>query len=73
MVKCHLLLSTPEINIQVSGTTIKSLTCKMVFGVHVDNKLKFDTNIENIFEKAIRKPNTLTRVTPSIDVNKGKL
>ena len=46
-----------------------------VFGVHFDNKLKFDTHahIENIFKKANRKLNTLTKVTPFIDVTKRKI
>ena len=56
--KYYLLLIKPEINIQVLGATTKSSTCKMLFGVHVDNKLKFDTNTENIFKKANRKLNT---------------
>ena len=45
---------------KVSGTTIKSSNCKKLLGVLFDNKLKFDTHIENICKKANRKLNVLT-------------
>ena len=54
--KCHLLLSSHEdINIQIANVTIKSSTSKILLGVTIDNKLKFDKHAENICQKASRK------------------
>ena len=49
---------------KVSGTTIKSSKRKKLLEVLFDNKLKFDTHIENICKKANRKLNVLARGTP---------
>ena len=49
---------------KVSGTTIKSSKRNKLLGVLFDDKLKFDTHIENICKKANRKLNVLARGTP---------
>lgn len=56
--KWRLLLSkTEERIIQVSGTSIKSSKYEKLLGVHFDEKLNFDTHIENTCKKANRKLN----------------
>ena len=62
--KCHLLLSTQaEENIQIVNTTIKCSQSEKLFGIILDNKLKFDKHVENICQKASRKLNVLARIT----------
>ena len=60
--KSHLLLNTlKEVNIQIANTTIKCSRSRKTTGI--DNKLKFDKYIENIYQKASRKLNVLARLT----------
>ena len=56
----------------VFGTTIKSSKCKKLLGGHFDNKLKFDTDIEDICKMANRKLNAFAKKTPFMDLNEEK-
>ena len=62
--KCHLLLNSPDGSavIQLESLTIKSSKVKKLLGVHIDYKLKFDTNVETICKKARRKLSVLSRI-----------
>ena len=52
--KYHVLLSSHEdANIQIANITIKSSTSKKLLEVTIDNKLKFDKHVENIFVKKL--------------------
>ena len=61
--KWHLLLSThKDANIQISNTTINCSRSQKLLGMVLDNKLKFNKHIENIFQKSNKKLNALARV-----------
>ena len=72
--QCHLLLNTQEeANIQIANTTIKCSKSKKLLGIILDNKLKFDKNIENIYQKASRKLNALARLTNYMELPKRRI
>ena len=69
--KCHLLLSAQDdANSQISNTTINCSRSQKLLGIVFVNKLKFDKHIENIYQKANRKLNALTRVTNYMELPK---
>ena len=51
--KCHLILSYPEedADIQIDKSTIKCSEVKKLSGIHIDNKIEFDTHVETICRK----------------------
>ena len=62
--KCHLLLSIQEeANIQIADRTIKYSKSKILLGIVLDNKLKFDKHVENICQKASKKLNAFAKAT----------
>ena len=73
--KCHLILSSPEDDIafQIENSTIKCSKVKKLLGVHIDYKLKFDTHVETICEKAHRKLNALSRITNYMELPKRRI
>ena len=54
----------------MSGAVMNSLQTEKLLCVHFDNKLKFDTHINEICKKASRRLNTLARLTPFMDLSK---
>ena len=69
--KCQLLLSTQEeANIQIANTTIRNSKSQKLLGAVLDNKLKFDIRVGNMFQKANRKLNTLARLTNCMELPK---
>ena len=71
--KCHLLLSTQEeAKIQIANTTIKCSQSEKFLGIILDNQLKFDKHVENIYQKASRKLNALARVTNYMKLRKRR-
>ena len=63
--KCHMLLSSTESLIfQISEIVIDNSQSKKLLGVTFDSKLKFEKHINTICQKANRKLNALTRITP---------
>ena len=72
--KCHLLLSIQEeANIQIADRTIKYSKSKILLGIVLDNKLKFDKHVENIRQKASKKLNALARVTNYMELPKRRI
>ena len=72
--KCHLLLSIQEeANIQIADRTIKYSKSKILLGIVLDNKLKFDKHVENICQKASKKLNALARVTNYMELPKRRI
>ena len=51
--KCHLILSSSEEDaaIQIKESTTKCFEKKKPLGIHIDYKLKFDTDVEIIVKK----------------------
>ena len=72
--KCHLLLSiTNAFNVEISQTVICSSNSKKQLGVTFDNKLKFEKHIITICQRANRKLNALTRLTPYMELGKREI
>ena len=72
--KCHLLLSIQEeANIQIADRAIKYSKSKILLGIVLDNKLKFDKHVENICQKASKKLNALARVTNYMELPKRRI
>ena len=72
--KCHLLLSTQEeANIQIDNMTIKCSKSKKLLGIVLDNKLKFDKDVENICQKASKRLNALARTTNYVELPKRRI
>ena len=62
--KCHILLRIQkEANFQIVNATIKYSRSKKLLGITLNNELKFDKHIENIYQKASRRLNPLAKLT----------
>ena len=62
--KCHLLTSSRDkVSICLDNYNIKSSKCEKLLGIKIDNKLNFNTHVDEICKKAGRKLNALSRVT----------
>ena len=69
--KCHLLTnSSDKISICLYGYNIKSSKCEKILGIKIDNKLNFNTHVDEICKKAGQKLKALSRVTPCMDLSK---
>ena len=72
--KCHLLLSKDESSeIHIGDSIIESSTCQKLLGIKIDSKLRFDDHIPDLCNKANRKLRALTRATPYMNPQKGKV
>ena len=72
--KCYLLTSSRDkVSICVDNYNIKSSKCEKHLGNKIDNKLNFDTHVDEICTKAGQKLNALSRVTPYIDLSKRRI
>ena len=72
--KCHLLTSSSDkVSICVDNYNIKSSKCEKHLGIKIDNKLNFNTHVDEICKKAGQKLNTLSRVTPYMDLSKRRI
>lgn len=70
---CHILLSTTEVsNLEISETVIvrRNSNSKKLFGVTFDNKLEFPKHINNIYQRANRKLNSLAGMTANMELGK---
>ena len=63
--KCNLLVrSSDAVNLTVSEYDIKNSECESLLGVKFDNKLIFETHINDICKKSGRKIYALARIAP---------
>ena len=63
--KCHLLVNKKnEVTIRIGDTEIKNSEYEKLLGIKVDGKLNFNEHLNDIFSKASRKVNALSRVMP---------
>ena len=69
--KCHLLPSSSDkVGICVDNKNIKSIKCKNILGIKIDNKLNVNTHFEEICKKTGQKLNVLSTVPPYVDLSK---
>ena len=47
--------------------------CERLLGVKIDSKLNFKEHLDRIIEKASRKINALSRITPYMNIAKRRL
>ena len=72
--KCHLLVSTNEkIKINIRDFSIENSDCEKLLGVKIDNKLTFDYHVSDMYKKANRKINALTRIALFTNINKRRI
>ena len=72
--KCHLLTSSSDkVSICVDNYNIKSNKSEKLLGIKIDNKLNFNTHVNEICKKAGQKLNALSRVTPDMDLSKRRV
>ena len=69
--KCYLLTSSSDkVSICVDNYNIKCRKCEKLLGIKIDNKLNFNTHVDEICKKAGQKLNALSRVSPYMDLSK---
>ena len=72
--QCHLLISTNEtVKIKVGNYDITNSKCEKLLGVNFDHKLNFDKHLSELFKKACKKINALSRITPYMNVFKKRI
>ena len=72
--KCHLLTSSSsKVSIYVDNCNIKNSKCQKLLGIKIDNKLNFNTDVDEICKKAGKKLNALSSVTTSMDLSKRRI
>ena len=59
--------SAPEIPINVGGMTISNSKCKKLLGIHIDNKLTFESHARSLCKKASQKLNAFARIAYSFE------
>ena len=72
--KCHLLTSNSDkLSVFVDNYNIKSSKCEKHLGIKIDDKLRFNTHVDEICKKAGQKLNALSRVTSYMDLSKRRI
>ena len=69
----RLVSSTSQSELNIGNETIKSGTCQNLFGIKIDNKLKLNAHVEELWKKASRKIHSLARVTPYMTISKRRI
>ena len=62
-----------NVSICVDNYNIKNSKCEKRLGIKIDNKLNFNTHVDEICKKAGQKLNALSRVTPYMDLSKRRI
>ena len=72
---CHLILSSHDkfMKIELDGEVINNTQVQKLLGVHVDNKLKFDTHIKTLCKKVGKKLHALARIIKYMSTNQAQL
>ena len=69
--KCSFLCKPSlKTSIMIENEQISNSSCEKLLGVFFDSKLTFQLHIDNICKKASQKLNTISRITPNMDINK---
>ena len=72
--KCHFICSSNlKMGTMIGNLQIHKSTCEKFLGVFFDSNLTFQSHIDSICKKAVHKLNAISRVTPYMDLSKGKL
>ena len=69
--KCHLLVTgTTETSVKVGNHDIKNSSSEQLFGVTIDNKLKFNEHVTTLCKKASAKLHALSRISNDMTTDK---
>ena len=72
--KCHLILSTNnKTQMNVNNTNLESSNLENLLGVKIDNKLNFESHLNNLCKKASSQIHALARISPYLTENKRKI
>ena len=72
--KCHLLLSTQEkLKANISNYTITNSNKDKLLRVTIDNPLKFESHVKNVYSKAGQKLCTLSRLSLYMSLNQRRM
>ena len=63
--KCYLLLNSSD---EIGNLCINNASHVDLLGINFDYKLNFERHTEDIFQKASRKVNALSKLPPYIDI-----
>ena len=71
---CHIIISNNDkVSTKIDSIEVENSHYEKLLGVKVDNNLKFKEHLEGIIKKASKKVNVLSRITPYMNITKGKL
>ena len=65
--------SAQEIQINIGGMAIFNSTCEKLLGIHIDNKLTFESHVRSLCKKASQKLNAFARIACSLKFDQRKL
>ena len=72
--KSHFICtSRVKTSIRIENEPIRNSSCKKLLGVLFDNKLTFQSHIDNLCQKASQTLNAISRVTSYMDFDKKKI
>ena len=72
--KSHFICtSRVKTSIRIENEPIRNSSCKKLLGVLFDNKLTFQSHIDNLCQKASQTLNAISRVTSYMDFDKKRL
>ena len=64
--KCHAVIFGgihDDIRVKIGTSVINEIKEQMLLGINIDNKLKFETHVEMLCNKAAQKQHALARIT----------
>lgn len=56
----------------INGVIIENSLCTILLGIKIDNKLKFDSHINEMCKKAVQKLNAVARVSTYMNTGQKK-
>ena len=72
--KCHFLCnSNSEVSLAIETQKIKNSKFEKLLGITLDSKLSFNSHIHDICQKAGKKLNAISRITPNMNFAKRRL
>ena len=65
---CHFICSSSaKLSIMIENEQIRNSSCEKLLGVFFDNKLTFQSHLDNICKKASQRLNAIPRITLYVD------
>ena len=72
--KFHLVISNNDnVSMKIDNIELENILSEKLLGITIGSKFNFKEHLEGVIEKASRKVNVLSRITPYINLTKQKL